>query len=84
MKTKAALLLEVPGIWHVEEVELDEPRDHEVLVRMVASGLCHSDDHFATATSRSRTCRSAAATRLRASSSPSARACAISRWAITS
>lgn len=48
MKTKAALLLEVPGTWQVEEVELDEPRDHEVLVRMVASGLCHSDDHFAT------------------------------------
>ncbi|MGA7833776.1 MAG: NDMA-dependent alcohol dehydrogenase, partial [Acidimicrobiales bacterium] len=47
MKTKAALLLEVPGAWHVEDVELDEPRDHEVLVRMVASGLCHSDDHFA-------------------------------------
>jgi len=48
MKTRAALLLEVPGTWHVEDVELDEPRDHEVLVRMVASGLCHSDDHFAT------------------------------------
>jgi Zn-dependent alcohol dehydrogenase len=29
-------------------VELDEPREHEVLVRMGAAGLCHSDDHFAT------------------------------------
>jgi S-(hydroxymethyl)glutathione dehydrogenase/alcohol dehydrogenase len=29
-------------------VELDPPREHEILVRMVASGLCHSDDHFAT------------------------------------
>ena len=48
MKTKAALLLEVPGEWHVVDVELDQPRDNEVLVRMVASGLCHSDDHFAT------------------------------------
>jgi S-(hydroxymethyl)glutathione dehydrogenase/alcohol dehydrogenase len=37
-----------PGSWDVREVELDEPRDHEVRVRMVASGLCHSDDHFAT------------------------------------
>jgi S-(hydroxymethyl)glutathione dehydrogenase/alcohol dehydrogenase len=29
----------------VEELELDEPRDGEVLVRMVASGVCHSDLH---------------------------------------
>jgi NDMA-dependent alcohol dehydrogenase len=48
MKTKAALLLETPGPWHVEEVDLDGPRDHEVLVRLAASGLCHSDEHFAT------------------------------------
>lgn len=48
MKTKAALLREVPGRWHVESVDLDDPRDHEVLVRMVASGLCHSEDHFMT------------------------------------
>jgi NDMA-dependent alcohol dehydrogenase len=48
MKTSAALLHQQPGSWDVCEVELDEPRDHEVRVRMVASGLCHSDDHFAT------------------------------------
>jgi NDMA-dependent alcohol dehydrogenase len=48
MQTRAALLREVPGKWEVETVELDPPRDHEVLVRIVAAGLCHSDDHFAT------------------------------------
>ena len=48
MQTRAAVLIEVPGKWEVVDVELDAPRDHEVLVRMVASGLCHSDDHFAT------------------------------------
>lgn len=48
MKTKAALLLEVPGRWQVTSVELDDPHDHEVLVRMHTSGLCHSDDHFST------------------------------------
>jgi S-(hydroxymethyl)glutathione dehydrogenase/alcohol dehydrogenase len=48
MKARAALLTSVPGSWEVHTVELDPPRDHEVLVRMVASGLCHSDDHFAT------------------------------------
>ena len=31
----------------VEEVELDPPRDGEVLVRVVAAGVCHSDLHLA-------------------------------------
>jgi Zn-dependent alcohol dehydrogenase len=48
MRTTAALLRQQPGSWDVGEVELDDPRDHEVRVRMAASGLCHSDDHFAT------------------------------------
>jgi NDMA-dependent alcohol dehydrogenase len=48
MQTRAALLRQVPGTWEVHTVELDDPRDHEVLIRVVASGLCHSDDHFAT------------------------------------
>ena len=30
----------------IEEVEIDEPQDREVLVRTVASGVCHSDLHF--------------------------------------
>jgi NDMA-dependent alcohol dehydrogenase len=48
MKTRAAVLRESPGPWEVQTVELDPPKDHEVLVRIVASGLCHSDDHFVT------------------------------------
>jgi NADPH:quinone reductase-like Zn-dependent oxidoreductase len=48
VQTRAALLRQVPGEWEVCDVELDEPREHEVLVRMSAAGLCHSDDHFAT------------------------------------
>jgi S-(hydroxymethyl)glutathione dehydrogenase/alcohol dehydrogenase len=48
METRAALLKEVPGKWEVQTVELDPPRDREVPVRIVAAGLCHSDDHFAT------------------------------------
>ncbi len=31
----------------VEQVEVDEPQEHEVLVRTVATGVCHSDLHFA-------------------------------------
>jgi S-(hydroxymethyl)glutathione dehydrogenase/alcohol dehydrogenase len=46
MKSRAALLFESPGKWEVREVDVDPPKDHEVLVRMVASGLCHSDVHY--------------------------------------
>jgi S-(hydroxymethyl)glutathione dehydrogenase/alcohol dehydrogenase len=49
MKTRAALLMQQPGKWEVVDADLDDPKDHEVLVRMVASGLCHSDDHVAKA-----------------------------------
>ncbi|CUX56469.1 NAD(P)-dependent alcohol dehydrogenase [Agrobacterium deltaense] len=28
---------------HLEEVELEDPRAHEVLVRIVATGICHTD-----------------------------------------
>jgi len=49
MRTRAALLMRQPGQWEVVDVELDDPGDHEVLVRMAASGLCHSDDHVAKA-----------------------------------
>ncbi|MGO8860700.1 MAG: NDMA-dependent alcohol dehydrogenase [Acidimicrobiales bacterium] len=49
MKTRAALLMQQPGRWEVVDVDLDDPEDHEVLVRLVASGLCHSDDHVAKA-----------------------------------
>lgn len=45
MKTNAAVLYEAPGSWTVEQLELDEPKFGEVLVEMVATGLCHSDDH---------------------------------------
>lgn len=47
MKTKAAVLRQAPGKWSVEELELDNPGEGEVLVQMVATGLCHSDDHIA-------------------------------------
>lgn len=47
MKARAALLWEQPGKWHVEDVELAGPQPGEVLVQMVATGLCHSDDHLA-------------------------------------
>ncbi|MEV8195462.1 NDMA-dependent alcohol dehydrogenase [Rhodococcus pyridinivorans] len=45
MKIEAAVLWEQNAKWSVEEIELDRPGEGEVLVRYVASGLCHSDDH---------------------------------------
>lgn len=48
MRTKAALLHEVGGDWQVEEVDLGDPVPGEVQVRLVSSGLCHSDHHLRT------------------------------------
>jgi NDMA-dependent alcohol dehydrogenase len=48
MRTKAAILWETGQPWSVEEIELDPPSQLEVLVRIEASGLCHSDDHIRT------------------------------------
>lgn len=48
MKTRAAILREVNKPWSVEEIELDPPKKGEVLVKMVASGMCHSDEHVYT------------------------------------
>lgn len=45
MRTRAAVLREVGQPWSVEEIELDPPKRGEVLVKMAASGLCHSDEH---------------------------------------
>jgi len=44
---RAAVLYEFGAPLVVEEVELDAPRAGEVLVRMAASGVCHSDLHVA-------------------------------------
>lgn len=41
--TKAAVLSAPQTSFEVKDVELDELRDHEVLVRMVATGVCHTD-----------------------------------------
>jgi hypothetical protein len=48
MKTRAAILRDVGKDWEIVELDLDPPRAGEVLVRYVASGLCHSDDHLRT------------------------------------
>ena len=48
MKTKAAILWELNTPGSVEEIELDAPKAGEVLVKIAASGMCHSDEHVVT------------------------------------
>ena len=43
MLTEAAVVHEQGAPFTLETVELDDPRAHEVVVRMVATGLCHTD-----------------------------------------
>ena len=48
MRNKAAVLFNQPGKWEIVEIDLEPPRQGELLVRMAAAGLCHSDDHIVT------------------------------------
>ena len=48
MQTRGAIIRQAPGKYEVVDLEVDDPRANEVQVKMVASGLCHSDDHVAT------------------------------------
>ena len=48
MKTRAAVLRDVGKPFEIVELDLDEPKTSEVLVKFTASGLCHSDDHLRT------------------------------------
>jgi hypothetical protein len=46
VKTRAAVLCSPNTPVRVEEIKLDEPLAGEAMVRVVASGVCHSDQHF--------------------------------------
>lgn len=43
---KAAVLFEAKTPLSIEDVTIDKPRAHEVLIRTVACGVCRSDLHF--------------------------------------
>jgi NDMA-dependent alcohol dehydrogenase len=48
VETQAAVLWEVNQPWSVETIQLDDPGPGEVLVKLAASGMCHSDEHLFT------------------------------------
>jgi aryl-alcohol dehydrogenase len=45
MKIEAAVAWEPGAPLRIEEVELDEPRQNEILVRVEAAGVCQTDEH---------------------------------------
>jgi S-(hydroxymethyl)glutathione dehydrogenase/alcohol dehydrogenase len=47
VKTKAAVVYEPGKPIEIEELDLDGPREGEVLIRYTHAGLCHSDIHVA-------------------------------------
>jgi Zn-dependent alcohol dehydrogenase len=46
MKSEAAILREPHTKWSVEEIDVDPSKTSEVLLKLGASGLCHSDEHL--------------------------------------
>ncbi|KFO28508.1 Alcohol dehydrogenase E chain [Fukomys damarensis] len=48
IKCKAAVLWEINKPFSIEEVEVAPPKAHEVRIKMVAGGICRSDDHVVT------------------------------------
>ena len=45
-KIRAAVLRKRGGPLEIESIEMEGPREDEVLVRTVASGICHTDIDF--------------------------------------
>jgi aryl-alcohol dehydrogenase len=43
MKIKAAVVFEKNGAFSMEQLDLGDPRDDEVIVRIVGAGICHTD-----------------------------------------
>ena len=43
MNIQAAVVRQKSGPFVMEEIQLDEPRADEVIVRVVSAGICHTD-----------------------------------------
>lgn len=46
MKIRAAVCSGLGEPWKIEEIDVDPPGPHEVVVEMVYAGMCHSDEHL--------------------------------------
>lgn len=54
MRTTAAIIRETGKPWELVDLQLDEPREGEVLIAFAVSGMCHSDEHLRTGDARCR------------------------------
>src|SRR5499427_8633638 len=53
--TTRAAIARAPHVdWDIVDLQLDEPKAHEVRVKLMAAGLCHSDDHITAGDARVR------------------------------
>jgi NDMA-dependent alcohol dehydrogenase len=48
MRVRAAVCTGLDEPWKTEEIDIDPPGNREVRVKMVWSGMCHSDEHLRT------------------------------------
>ncbi len=46
MKNRVAAVEKKGGPFVIRDIEMDEPRPDEILVRVVASGVCQTDAHI--------------------------------------
>jgi alcohol dehydrogenase (nicotinoprotein) len=52
--TRAAITKAYHTGWEIADLQLDDPKAHEVRVKIMAAGLCHSDDHITAGDARVR------------------------------
>src|SRR5215470_16096770 len=52
--TRAAITKAYHTGWEITDLQLDDPKAHEVRVKIMAAGLCHSDDHITAGDARVR------------------------------
>ena len=74
MTTRAAVLHKAGQDWEITELDLDEPKDYEVLINYRAAGLVTPTSTSAPRAAATSACRWSAVTRARASSRRSGRA----------
>ncbi len=48
ISTRGAVIREPGQDWEIVDLEFDDPKQGEIAIKMVASGMCHSDDHLKT------------------------------------
>lgn len=52
MKTRAAVVYETNKGFTIEELELEGPKEKELLIKVMVAGICHSDWNFVTGDSK--------------------------------